>query len=386
MDFKLSQEQEMLVEAVKSFVEKELLPYEEEVDRADAVSPELAAQIRGKAIAAGFYAFNMPEEVGGGGLDYLSQALIERELSKVSWALHVFVARPSKILMACKGQQIEDYLLPCVQGEKIDCFALTEPGAGSDANAIKTRAVRDGDDFVLNGSKHFISHAGHADFAIVFAVTDTYEHNGKKRNAVTSFLVDKGTPGMTIRRGPRCVSNKGYHTYEIFFDDCRVPASKVLGEVDKGWEVANAWLTAGRVMVAANCVGQAQRALDLSLQWAADRKQFGQPIGTYQGISFKLADMATQIRAAELITLHTAWKMDQGTMTDGEAGMAKLFASETLGKVADEAVQIFGGMGLMDEGPIERIWRNARIERIWEGTSEIQRHIISRELLRPLLR
>ncbi|MCS9240319.1 acyl-CoA dehydrogenase family protein, partial [Pseudomonas aeruginosa] len=163
-------------------------------------------------------------------------------------------------------------------------------------------------------------------------------------------------------------------------------ASKVLGEVGKGWEVANAWLTAGRVMVAANCVGQAQRALDLSLRWAADRKQFGQPIGSYQGVSFKLADMATQIRAAELMTLHTAWKMDQGTMTDGEAGMAKLFASETLGKVADEAVQIFGGMGLMDEGPVERIWRNARIERIWEGTSEIQRHIVSRELLRPLLR
>jgi alkylation response protein AidB-like acyl-CoA dehydrogenase len=172
----------------------------------------------------------------------------------------------------------------------------------------------------------------------------------------------------------------------MFFDDCRVPASKVLGEVGKGWDVANAWLTAGRVMVAANCVGQAQRALDVSLQWAADRKQFGQPIGTYQGVSFKLADMATQIRAAELLTLHTAWKMDQGTMTDGEAGMAKLFASEVLGRAADEAVQIFGGMGLMDEGPVERIWRNARIERIWEGTSEIQRHIISRELLRPLLR
>ena len=159
MNFQLTQEQEMLVDAVRSFVTKELLPYEEAVDRADDVSPELAAQIRGKAIAAGFYAFNMPEEVGGGGLDYLSQALIERELSKVSWALHVFVARPSKILMACTGEQINDYLLPCIQGEKIDCFALTEPGAGSDANAIKTRAVREGDDFILNGSKHFISHA-----------------------------------------------------------------------------------------------------------------------------------------------------------------------------------------------------------------------------------
>ncbi|MBH8581901.1 acyl-CoA dehydrogenase family protein [Bisbaumannia pacifica] len=386
MNFALSQEQEMLVESVKSFVERELLPHEERVDRADAVPPELADEIRRKALDAGFYAFNMPEEVGGGGLDHVAQALVERELAKCSWALHVFVARPSKILMACEGGQRDDYLLPCVRGEKTDCFALTEPGAGSDANAIKTRARRDGDDFVLNGSKHFISHAGQADFAIVFAVTDTYEYQGKPRNAVTAFLVDRDTPGLSMRRGPRCVSNRGYHTYELFLDDCRVPASKVLGEVGKGWEVANAWLTAGRVMVAANCVGQAQRALELSLGWAADRRQFGKPIGTNQGVSFKLADMATEIRAAELLTLHSAWKMDQGSMTDGEAGMAKLFASEVLGRVADEAVQIFGGMGLMDEGPIERIWRNARIERIWEGTSEIQRHIISRELLRPMLR
>jgi len=217
-------------------------------------------------------------------------------------------------------------------------------------------------------------------------VTDTYQAGGKTRNAVTAFLVDKDTKGLTIRRGPKCVSNRGYHTYELFFDDCRVPASQVLGEVDKGWQVAGDWLTAGRVMVAANCVGQAQRALDLSLAWAAERKQFGQAIGRNQGVSFKLADMATQIRAAELLTLHSAWKMDKGQMIDADAGMAKLFASEVLGKVTDEAVQIFGGMGLMDEGVVERLWRNARIERIWEGTSEIQRHIISRELLRPFWR
>jgi len=386
MEFAASQEQQMLVEAVKTFVEKELLPHEEAVDKADQVPPELAAQIRQKAINAGFYAFNMPEEVGGGGLDYLTQALVERELAKVSWALHVFVGRPSKILMACQGEQIEKYLLPCVRGEKIDCFALTEPGAGSDANAIKTRAARSGGDFILSGAKHFISHAGHADFAIVFAVTDTFEAGGKKRNAVTAFLLDKDTKGLTVRREPKCVSNRGYHTYELFFDDCRLPARQVLGEVDKGWQVAGDWLSAGRVMVAANCVGQAQRAMDLALAWAADRKQFGQPIGRNQGVAFKLADMATQIRAAELLTLHSAWKLDNGQMTDADAGMAKLFASEVLGKTVDEAVQIFGGMGLMDEGVIERLWRNARIERIWEGTSEIQRHIISRELLRPFWR
>lgn len=382
MDFQLTEEHNMLIEAVSSFVEKELLPYEAEVERLRAVPKELASKIKDKAISSGFYAFNMPESVGGPGLDYLSQAIIERELSKVGWALHVYVARPSKILMACKGDQIEEYLLPCVRGEKVDCFALTEPDAGSDAASIRTRAVRDGDDFILNGSKHFISHAGDADFAIVFAVTDVIEVKGRPRNQVTSFLVDTNTPGLVIRKGPTCVSNLGYEQYEMFFDDCRVPAAKILGEEGKGWDVASDWLNAGRVMVAANCVGQAQRAMDLSISWAAERKQFGEAIGKKQGVSFKLADMATNIRAADLLTLYTAQKMDLNTMTDGDAGMAKLFASETLGKVTDEAVQIFGGMGLMDESPLERLWRNARIERIWEGTSEIQRHIISRELLR----
>lgn len=381
MNFELSSEQNMLVEAIRSFVTKELMPYEDEVEKLNAVPAEMAEEIRRKAIAAGFYAFNMPEEVGGGGLDYVSQALIERELSKVSWALQVYVARPSKVLMACKGDQIEEYLLPCIRGEKVDCFALTEPDAGSDASGIKTRAVRDGDDFVLNGSKHFISHAGHADFAITFAVTGQTEYKGRMRNEVTAFLVDTNSEGLTVRKGPNCVSNRGYHTYELFFDDCRIPATKILGEEGKGWDVANGWLTAGRVMVAANCVGQAQRALDMCLTWSGERKQFGKTIGKNQGVSFKLADMATDIRASELITLFTAWKMDRDSMSDGDAGMAKLFASETLGRVVDEAVQIYGGMGLMDEVHIERMWRNARIERIWEGTSEIQRHIISKELL-----
>ena len=386
MNFQLSEEQEILINSVKSFVQKELLPHEEEVDRQDNVSSELTANIRRKAQDAGLYAFNIPKEGGGPGLDFVSQALIERELSKCSWALHVNVGRPSNVLMACKGDQIDEYLKPCVTGAKIDCFALTEPGAGSDANAINTKAKKNGDDFVLNGSKHFISHAGYADFIIVFAVTGSYKHKNRSRNEVTAFLIDSDTKGLTVRRGPKCVSNRGYHTFELFFDECRVSSKKVLGEVAKGWDIANEWLTAGRVMVAANCVGQAQRALEASLSWSADRNQFGKPIAMNQGISFKLADMATEIRAADLITLYTAQKMNLGTMTDADAGMAKLFSSEVLGRVVDEAVQIYGGMGLMDEAPIERMWRNARIERIWEGTSEIQRHIISRELLAPYLK
>jgi len=376
MDFQLTTEHRMLIETAQAFVRQELLPHEDAVEQSGEVPAELAAQIRCRALDAGLYAFNMPESVGGAGLDALSQTLIERELAKVSWALQVYVARPSKILMACRGEQVDRYLLPSVRGEKVDCFALTEPGAGSDAASIRTRAVYEGGYYRINGAKHFISHAGEADFAIVFAVTGVDESAGRPRNQVTAFLVDTDSDGLTIRRGPRCVSNRGYHQYELFFDDCLVPADRVLGEVGQGW------LVAGRVMVAASCVGQAQRAFDLAAGWATERHQFGRPIGHNQGVSFMLADMVTRLRSAELLTLETAWRMDQGTMTDADAAMAKLFASETLAMVADNAVQIYGGMGLMDETPVERIWRNARIERIWEGTSEIQRQIIGKSILR----
>ncbi|MGZ2749708.1 acyl-CoA dehydrogenase family protein [Burkholderia stagnalis] len=382
MDFSLTHEQDMLVSSLRQFVEKELQPHEFAVDRADDVPPELAGSIRRKAIELGFYAFNMPESAGGPGLDYVTQALVERELGRTSWALHVFVARPSKILMACKGDQIERYLKPTVRGERVDCFALTEPGAGSDAMGIRTRAVRDGDDYVINGSKHFISHADTADFVILFAVTGEEEVRGQKRKRVTCFLIDKDTPGMTVRRGPHCTSLRGYHQSEIFLTDCRVSTAQILGEEHRGFELANDWLTAGRVMVAANNIGRAQRAFEMAAEWAATRHQFGKRIGEFQGTSFKLADMQTEIRAAELVTLYTAQKLDLGTMTDGDAALAKLLATETLGRVTDHAVQIYGGMGLMDELPIERFWRDARIERIWEGTSEIQRHILSKEILR----
>jgi len=383
MDFALTQEQVMLVDTVKRFVETELQPHEFDVDRADAVSAELADTIKQRAIELGLYAFNMPEEVGGAGLDYVTQALLERELGRTSWALQVFVGRPSKILMACEGEQIERYLKPVIRGDLVDCFGLTEPGAGSDAMGIRTRAVRDGSDFVINGSKHFISHADTADFIILFAVSGEVEVKNRIRKQVTAFLVDKNTPGMEIRRGPRCTSLKGYHQSEIFFSDCRIHERQILGQEHKGFDLANQWLTAGRVMVAANCVGRAQRAFEMATEWAGTRTQFGKTIGSFQGTSFKLADMATGIRAAELLMLYTADKLDKGIMTDGDAGMAKLFATEMLGRVTDDAVQIYGGMGLMDELPIERFWRDARIERIWEGTSEIQRHIISKELLRP---
>ena len=384
MDFALSDEQRMLVDMVRRFVEEELYPHEQEVERQGAVPPELQREIRAKAIELGIYAANMPEELGGGGLDNVSLALLERELGRTSYALQYLVARPSNILQACRGEQREAYLLPTIAGKKVDCLAMTEPGAGSDVRSMKCRAERDGEHFVINGSKHFISHADWADYVILFASTGEEEGPRGLRKKITAFIVDKGTPGFEVRPGYRSVSHRGYNNFILNFDDCRVHEDQVLGEVDRGFDVANEWLAATRLSVAACALGQSQRAHALAVEWAATRKQFGQTIGRFQGVSFKLADMALAIKAAELLTLEAAWKLDQGTMTDSDAAMAKLHATETLAMVTDEAIQIHGGMGLMDELPLERLWRDARVERIWEGTSEIQRHIISRALLRPL--
>jgi acyl-CoA dehydrogenase len=384
MDFALSDEQRMLVDMVRRFVEEELYPHEEEVERQGAVPPELQREIRAKAMELGIYAANMPEELGGGGLDNVSLVLLERELGRAAYALQYLVARPSNILQACRGKQREDYLLPTVSGEKVDCLAMTEPGAGSDVRSMKCRADRDGEHFVINGTKHFISQADWADYVILFAATGEEEGPRGPRKKITSFIVDKGAPGFEVRPGYNSVSHRGYHNFVLNFDDCRLHESQVLGDVDHGFDVANEWLAATRLSVAACSLGQAQRAHEMALDWAATRKQFGQTIGRFQGVSFKLADMALAIKAAELLTLEAAWKLDQGTMTDSDAAMAKLHATETLAMVTDEAIQIHGGMGLMDELPLERFWRDARVERIWEGTSEIQRHIISRALLRPL--
>ena len=385
MNFAMSEEQRMIVETTRAFVENELYPHESEIERTGELRPELRHELKDKAVAAGLYAANMPAEVGGAGLDTVSWVLYEKELGKANYALHWnCVGRPSNILMACVGEQRQRYLLPCVSGEKSDCLAMTEPGAGSDIRSMKTAAVRDGSDFVINGVKHFISHADVADFVILFAASGEEETPRGRKKLITAFLIDKGTRGFRVRPGYRNVSHRGYHNMILEFDDCRVPASQVLGEVHRGFEVANEWLGATRLQVAATCLGRAERALGAALQWSVDRQQFGQQIGKFQGISFKLADMAVELRAAELLTLDAAWKFDQKTVTDMDMAMAKLKATEVLAFIADEAIQIHGGMGLMDDLPLERIWRDARVERIWEGTSEIQRHIISRSLLRPL--
>jgi acyl-CoA dehydrogenase len=384
MDFGLDNEQRAIVDTVRTFVTRELYPHEEEVDRLGDVPPELVEEIRAKAMKAGLYAANMPAELGGGGLDAVGMTLVERELGRASYALQWLVARPSNVLQACVGEQRERYLLPAIRGERHDCLAMTEPGAGSDIRSMTTRAVRDGDDYVVDGTKHFISHADRADFAIVFAATGSEDSGHGPKRLITGFLVDLDAPGLTVHRGSSSVSHRGYHHSELVFEGCRVPATNRLGEEGRGFDLMREWLGASRLTVAASSVGRARRVLEMATQWAAQRVQFGQPIGRFQGVGFPLADMATELEAAELLTLRAAWKLDQGTMTDQDVAMAKVFATEALGRITDQAVQIYGGMGLMDELPIERFWRDARVERIWDGTSEIQRHIISRSMLRPL--
>jgi alkylation response protein AidB-like acyl-CoA dehydrogenase len=388
MDFAVTDEQRMLIETAQRFVEEELYPHERVVEDTDTLPVEIAERIKQKSQELGLYAAAMPAELGGSGLDTLSMTMLDRVLGQASYALHYTVYRPSNVLQACVGAQRERYLYPCIRGERVDCFAMTEPGAGSDVRGMQCRAVRDGDDFIINGTKHFISHADWADFVILMAATGEEEEgappeNRGPRKKITTFLVDKGTPGFTVRPGYKNVSMRGYHNFILDFDECRVPQSQVLGDVDKGFDVANDWLGATRLQVAATCLGRCDRALALATRWCVERKQFGQQIGKFQGVSFKLADMALKLKAAELLTYEAAWKHDQGTMSDSDAAMAKLAASEALAFIADEAIQIHGGMGLMNELPLEMIWRDARLERIWEGTSEIQRHIISRSLLRP---
>ena len=384
MDFGITEEQRMLVDTVRAFVDAELLPHENEVEKTDEVRPELIRQIHERAQATGLYAANMPEDLGGGGLDHVAFTLMERELGRTSFALQYAVHRPSNILRACNEEQKQRYLLPTIRGERIECLGITEPNAGSDVKSMQTRAVEEGDDFVITGTKHFISYADVADYIILFAASGVEDTPRGPKKLITSFLVDKDTPGLTVTKGSRSVSHRGFHHCELAFDKARVHKRQVLGEVHKGFDVANTWLGATRLTVAAQCVGRAQRALEMATQWAATRKQFGQTIGKFQGTSFKLADMATEIECANLIVLQTAWKTEQGTAQDQDYAMAKLFATEMLARVTDQAVQIFGGMGLMEETGVERLWRDARVERIWDGTSEIQRHIISRALLRPL--
>lgn len=380
----MDHENELLISTLKAFMDAEIFPYEDEIDAKGEVPIELGRQIEKRAKDIGLFAANLPTEIGGGGLSYQAMALMEREYGKTTHALQSWVARPTEILLACEGDQKEQYLLPCVRGEKRELFALTEPEAGSDVMGMKSNAVKDGDDWILNGSKHFISGPVMPDFAIVFAATGEDQTPRGPRKRVTAFLVDVGLKGFECREGNKCVSYRGYKNFQLSFDNVRLGPNQVLGEEGRGLELSGKWLGMGRIWVGATCCGKAERIMNLAIDWAANRKQFGKPIGSFQATGFKLADMSIGLRAADLMVNDAVSRAEKGAMQDADAAMVKVFCSEMLNKVADDTVQIYGGMGLMEELPIQRLWRDSRLERIWDGTSEIQRHIITRSILRPL--
>ena len=380
MDFRIGDEQRMLADSVKAFVAGEILPHEELVERQGFVPEDLFQQVKRKSIEAGFYALNMPEEHGGGGLGSLERATVEVEFGRATRALQMICNRPAPILKACRGDQIETYLKPTIRGERMDCFALTEPGAGSDARAITTRAVKDGDDWIITGSKQFITQAMRADYMIVFAVSGVDETPRGPRKRMTAFLVDKDSPGVSV--APlKCVSNRGLVSTTIGLESVRVPSRNILGEEGLGFKMAKAWIFSGRVMLAANCVGLAERAMGMAATWANTRTAFGQTIGKFQGTAFKLADMAMNIHAARLMVFDAAQKMSLDCLSQREAAQVNLFASEMVGRVTDEALQMYGGLGIAEDLPLQRFWRDARVERIWEGTSEIHRDVISKDVL-----
>jgi alkylation response protein AidB-like acyl-CoA dehydrogenase len=374
MDFALTPELEMIRKTALDFANNEMLPYEKENEENDGLPEETIRKIYAKAQEAGFIAVSMPEEVGGGGFGTLAEVLtIEAITSVVSGAMYWLLPNPSAILLACNEDQKKRYLTPAINCEKHECFALTEPEAGSDAGNIKTTAVKKGDKWILNGTKRFISHANTADFAIVFAISDS------ETRAATCFLVDRGTPGYSIGQTHQTMGYRGYHQAELVFEDCEVPEANILGEVHKGWDLSNRWLRAGRLLTAAESLGQSARAIKLAREYAVQRVQFGQPVGDFQAIQFMLAECAADLYAARWMTYKTAWEEEHSK--DNKAmnemiSMCKYFATEAHGRIVDKCLQIHGGMGYMKESPIEMLYRDARIERIWEGTSQIQLRII----------
>ncbi len=378
MHFALTDEQKMIQKTALDFATNELLPYEQQNEDDNGLPAEIVHKIYEKADEAGFIAIGMPEEVGGGGFGTLAEVLATEAItSVVSGAMFWMLPNPSAILLACNEEQRKKYLEPAIACEKHECFALTEPDAGSDAGSIKTTAVKKGDKWVINGTKRFISHADTADFAIVFAISDP------ETRAATAFLVDRGTPGYTIGQSQRTMGYSGYQQAELVFEDCEVSDAQILGEVHKGWDLSNRWLRAARLLTAAESLGQAARCIRLARDYAIQRVQFGQPIGDFQAIQFMLAECATELYAARWMTYKTAW--DEEHDTDARAmnekiSMCKYFATEAHGRIADKCLQIHGGTGYTKEVPIEMLYRDARIARIWDGTSEIQLRIIGNGL------
>ncbi|TMW72136.1 acyl-CoA dehydrogenase [Alteribacter natronophilus] len=378
MEFLLTEEQQMIRKMVRDFAENEVAPTAAERDEEERFDRAIFDQMG----ELGLTGIPWPEEYGGIGADYLSYVIAVEELSRVcgstgvTLSAHISLAGWPIYTFGTEEQK-QKYLRPMAEGKKMGAYGLTEPGSGSDAANMKTTAKRDGDDYILDGSKIFITNAGEAEIYVVFAVTDPE----KKHKGVSAFIVEKGTPGFSMGKKESKLGIRSSPTLEIIFDQCRVPAENMLGKEGEGFKIAMMTLDGGRNGIAAQAVGIAQGALDASVDYAKERKQFGKPIGVQQGIAFKLADMATKIEASRLLTYQAAWRESKGISYGLQSAMSKLFAGDTAMEVTTEAVQVFGGYGYIKEYPVERYMRDAKITQIYEGTNEIQRLVISKMLL-----
>ncbi len=378
MDFALSAEHEEIRRTVRDFAEGRIAPVADELERRG----EFPREIIREAAELGLLGVPYPESVGGTGLDSLAYAITIEELSRVSGSVGIIVSAHTSLgcyplYLAGTDAQQERYLRPLASGEKIGAYGLTEPGAGSDSRGTRTRAHRDADGWVLNGSKRFITNAGVASTYIVTAVTDREESSGK----ISAFIVEADTPGFSIGRMEEKMGLHASNTGELLFEDCRIPAENLLGEEGAGDKLFLKTLDGGRIGIGAMALGLAQAAYEAASAYATQREQFGRPIAAFQGVGFMIADMATQIDAARLMVYRAAWLKDQGRPYSTEAAMAKLFASEVSRQVTNDAVQVHGGYGYIAEYKVERYLRDAKLTEIGEGTSQIQRMVIARNLL-----
>ena len=378
MDFKLSKEHEMARTLFRDFAQNEVKPFAQEVDETEIFPRETVTKMQ----KYGFLGIDIPKQYGGQGCDSLAYVMAIEEISKVCATTGVILSAHTSlccgpILKFGSEEQKQKYLVPLASGKKLGAFALTEPNAGTDAAGQQTKAVLDGDEWVLNGSKIFITNGKEADIYIVFAMTD--KALGTK--GISAFIVEKGTPGFTFGTKEKKMGIRGSSTYELVFTDCRIPKENLLGAQGKGFSIAMQTLDGGRIGIAAQALGIAAGALDCAVAYVKERKQFGRALAKFQNTQFKLADMATRVEAARLIVYKAAMAKDSQKKFSVEAAMAKLFAAETAMAVTTEAVQLLGGYGYIREYDVERMMRDAKITEIYEGTSEVQRMVISGALL-----
>jgi butyryl-CoA dehydrogenase len=379
MNFDLTDEQELIRETVREFAEADVAPIAAEIDREHRFPVELLP----KMAALGLLGVPYPDEVGGAGADYVSYAIVVEELARVCGTTSVIVSGHTSLgtwpIYAFGTEAQKDrYLSDLTSGRRLAAFALTEPAAGTDAAAGTSTAVLDGDEYVLNGSKIFITNGGHADVYIVTAKTDlTHGTRG-----ISAFIVERDLPGFTVGEGERKMGIRASSTPPLYFNDCRIPKDALLGDEGSGFKIAMQTLDGGRVGIGAQAVGIAQGALDAAIAYAKERVQFGKPIASLEAIQFMIADMATEVDAARLLVYRAAWCKDNGRPYAAEAAMAKLFASETATRVAGKAIQIHGGYGFTESYPVERAYRDAKITEIYEGTSEVQRMVIAKNAFR----